>query len=241
MKNGKMKLDALFIGSHPDDIELTCGGTVCKLVKSGKKTGILDLTKGELSTRGNLTQRKKETENASKVLGISVRKNLGLRDGNIQNTNANRLKLIKVIREYQPEIVFAPYPSDRHPDHINASNFIREAVFYSGLRKIVTGKQKAYRPKHIFYYRHAYDIPVSFIMDVSDVFEKKMEAIRCYGTQFYNPKIKNEPETYISSKRFLDDIVTRAKFFGFKIGVEYGETFFCYESIKFDADLLYKI
>ena len=120
-----MKLDALFIGSHPDDIELTCGGTVCKLVKSGKKAGILDLTRGELSTRGNLVQRKRETEKASKVLGISVRQNLGLRDGEIQNNRASRLKLIKIIRKYRPEIIFAPYPSDRHPDHINASNLVR--------------------------------------------------------------------------------------------------------------------
>jgi len=236
-----MKLDALFIGSHPDDIELTCGGTVCKLVKSGKKVGILDLTKGELSTRGNLTQRKKETENATKVLGIAVRKNLGLKDGDIQNTSANRLKLIKIIRELQPEIVFAPYQSDRHPDHINASNFIREAVFYSGLRKIVTGKQSAFRPKKVFYYRHAYEIPISFIMDVSDVFEKKLKAIKCYDSQFYNPKFKNEPETYISSKRFLDDIIVRAKFFGFKIGVEYGEPFFCYEHLKLDVDSIFSM
>lgn len=236
-----MKLDALFIGSHPDDIELICGGTVCKLVNSGKKTGILDLTKGELSTRGNLTQRKKETKNATKVLGVGVRENLGLRDGDIQNTNANRLKLIKFIREYRPEIVFAPYPSDRHPDHINASNFIRESVFYSGLRKIVTGKLPAFRPKRIFYYRHAYDIPVSFIVDVSDVFEKKLEAVRCYESQFYNPGYKKEPETYISSKRFMEDIITRAKFFGFKLGVEYGEPFFCYEDLKLDVNSIFNV
>jgi len=236
-----MKLDALFIGSHPDDIELTCGGTVCKLVKSGKKVGIVDFTKGELSTRGNLAQRKKETEAATKILGVEVRKNLGLKDGNIINNYENRLKLIKIIREYQPEIVFAPFPSDRHPDHINASNFIREAVFYSGLGKIVTGKLSAFRPKRIFYYRHAYDIPISFIMDVSDVFEKKIEAINCYNSQFYNTKHKGEPETYISSKRFLEDVVVRAKFFGFKLGVEFGEPFFCYEDLKVDVDLLYKI
>jgi bacillithiol biosynthesis deacetylase BshB1 len=237
-----MKLDALFIGSHPDDIELTCGGTVCKLVKSGKKAGIIDLTKGELSTRGNLEQRKKETEKASKVLGIKIRKNLGLKDGNIINNIENRKKLIKLIREFQPEIVFAPYPSDRHPDHINASYFIREAVFYSGLRKIVTGKLPAFRPKKIFYYRHAYDIPVSFIMDVSDVFEKKIEAIKCYDSQFYNPKYtKKEPETYISSRRFLLDIETRARFFGFKIGSEFGEPFFCYESLKMNGKMVFEI
>lgn len=236
-----MKIDALFIGSHPDDIELTCGGTVCKLVKSGKKIGILDLTKGELSTRGNLTQRKKETDKATKVLGVNFRKNLGLKDGDIQNNFANRLKLIKLIREYKPELVFAPYASDRHPDHINASNLIREAVFYSGLRKIATGKLPAFRPNKVFYYRHAYDIPVSFIMDFSDVFEKKMEAIKCYESQFYNPEYKNQPETYISNKRFLGDITARSRFFGFKIGVEYGEPFFCFEDIKLGSDMLFEI
>jgi bacillithiol biosynthesis deacetylase BshB1 len=235
------KTDALFIGSHPDDIELTCGGTVCKLVKSEKKVGIIDLTKGELSTRGNLVQRKKETEKATKVLGAKFRKNLGLKDGDIQNNYANRLKLIKLIREYKPEIIFAPYPLDRHPDHISASKLISEAVFYSGLRKIKTGILTAYRPKKVFYYRHAYDIPVSFIMDVSDVFEKKIEAIKCYESQFYNPKIKNEPETYISNKRFFDDITARAHFFGFRIGVEFGEPFFCYEDLKLDSEMLFNI
>jgi N-acetylglucosamine malate deacetylase 1 len=237
-----MKLDALFIGSHPDDIELICGGTVCKLVKSGKNVGIIDLTKGELSTRGNLAQRKMETEKASKALGIKVRKNLGLKDGNIINNIENRKKLIKLIREFQPEIVFAPYPSDRHPDHINASNFIREAFFYSGLRKILTGKLSAYRPKRVFYYRHAYDIPISFIMDVSDVFEKKIDAIKCYDSQFYSTKYsKKEPETYISSKSFMLDIETRARFFGFKIGVEFGEPFFCYENLKVNSEMLFDL
>lgn len=237
-----MKLDALFIGSHPDDIELICGGTVCKLVKSGKNVGIIDLTKGELSTRGNLAQRKKETEKASKVLGIKIRKNLGLKDGNIINNIENRKKLIKLIREFRPEIVFAPYPSDRHPDHINASNFIREAVFYSGLRKILTGKLKAFRPKRVFYYRHAYEIPISFIMDVSDVFDKKIDAIKCYDSQFYSTKYaKKEPETYISSKTFMLDIETRARFFGFKIGVEFGEPFFCYEHLKLDVNMVFSV
>jgi N-acetylglucosamine malate deacetylase 1 len=235
------KTDALFIGSHPDDIELTCGGTVCKLVKSGKKVGIVDLTKGELSTRGNLALRKRETEKATKVLGAEFRKNLGLKDGDIQNNYANRLKLIKLIREHRPEIIFAPYPLDRHPDHINASKLITEAVFYSRLRKIVTGKLFAFRPKKVFYYRHAYDIPISFIMDISDVFEKKIEAIRCYESQFYNPKNRNEPETYISNKRFLEDIKARSHFFGFKIGVEFGEPFFCYENLKLDSKMLFNV
>ncbi|MFC2092997.1 bacillithiol biosynthesis deacetylase BshB1 [Bacteroidota bacterium] len=238
-----MILDALFFGTHPDDIEITCGGTVIKLVQSGKKVGIADLTKGELSTRGSLSVREKERKNAAKVLGIEKRIVLDLEDGNIENTAKNRAKLIHLIRKYKPELVFAPFASDRHPDHINASMLIRESVFYSGLRKIVTGNQSAYRPRRVVCYRHAYDIPFSFIFDISDVFEKKLSAILCYGSQFYNEKSPEtkQPETYISSKLFLKDIESRARFFGFKIGVEYGEPFFCYEDIKMNAEMIFKV
>ena len=212
-------------------------------MQSGRKVGIVDLTKGELSTRGSLSVREKERKDASKVLGIEKRIVLDLEDGNIQNTAKNRAKLIRLIRKYKPELVFAPFASDRHPDHINASVLIRESVFYSGLRKIVTGNESAYRPRRVVYYRHAYDIPFSFIFDISDVFEKKLSAILCYSSQFYNEKstVTKLPETYISSKLFLKDIESRARFFGFKIGVEYGEPFFCYEDIKMDADMIFKI
>lgn len=227
------KLDALFIGSHPDDIEITCGGTLIKLVRAGYNVEICDLTKGELSTRGNLFTRAKETALADKVLGIKNRYNLNLKDGEIENSYTNRLKLIRYIRTIKPRLIFAPYPSDRHPDHINAGNFIRESVFYSGLDKIKTGLWKPHRPEHMFYYRHSYDIPFKFIFDISNVFEDKIKAILCYKSQFYNENYSgNEPETYISSKLFLQDIETRARFFGFKIGVEFGEPFFCYEDLK---------
>ena len=224
-------------------MEITCGGTALKLVQSGKKIGIVDLTKGELSTRGTPSVRKKEITDANKILGIEFRTNLNIPDGNIQNNESNRLKIIRLIRKYKPEYVFAPYTSDRHPDHINASVLIKESAFYSGLRKIVTKNLSAYRPKRVFYYRHAYDIPISFIFDVSDVFDKKMKAIQCYSSQFYNENSsqKKEPETYISSKLFLKDIESKARFFGFKIGVEYGEPFFCYENIKMDAETIFKI
>jgi N-acetylglucosamine malate deacetylase 1 len=235
------KLDALFFGSHPDDIELTCGGTVIKLAEDGKNVGICDLTQGELSTRGNLQTRKKETENANKVMGISFRENLKLKDGDIQNTYTNRLKIIKILRTYKPEIVFAPYPNDRHPDHINASNIIRESVYYSGLKKIIIPKLEAYRPKKIFYYRHAFEIPVSFVVDISDTFEKKMKTIKSYDSQFYSVNKKNERETYISSKLFYYDIETKARFFGFKIGVEFGEPFYCYENLKINSKNLFEI
>ncbi|MDD5362707.1 MAG: bacillithiol biosynthesis deacetylase BshB1 [Ignavibacteria bacterium] len=238
-----MKLDALFIASHPDDIEITSAGTAIKLVNDGKKVGIVDLTQGELSTRGNIKTRRTETANASKVMGIHYRTNLKLKDGNIQNTHANRLKLIKVLRETKPGIIFAPYPSDRHSDHVNASNFIRESAFLSGLQKIKTGNLEAYRPHKVFYYRHAYDFPISFIVDISDTYAKKMEAISCYASQFFKTKniSADEPETYISSKLFWKDLDTRARFFGFKIGVEFGEPFFCFEDLNIQATNLLKI
>ena len=236
-----IKLDALFFGSHPDDVELTCGGTVIKLTEDGKKVGICDLTRGELSTRGNNILREKETKKASSLLGISLRLNLKIKDGDIQNNQLNRLKIIKILRQYKPVIVFAPYPNDRHPDHINASNLIREAVYYSGLRKILTTNLKEYRPKKIFYYRHAYDIPVSFIVDISDTFEQKMKVISCYESQFYSTKKSKEPETFISSKLFLYDIESKARYYGFKIGSEFGEPFYCSENIKINSQNLFEI
>ncbi len=237
------KLDVLFFGSHPDDIELSCGGTVAKLVNSGRKVGIVDLTLAELSSRGNLELRKEETENASKILGISIRENLELKDGNIVNDEVSREKVISLIRKYTPTIVFAPYPLDRHPDHINASNLIREASFYSGLIKIDT-EQSHYRPVKVFYYQQAYEIPASFIMDISDTFEKKMEAIKAYGSQFFNPDYKgneDEPGTLISSELFLKEIEARARHYGFKIKREFGEPFFSYETIRLNAETIFEI
>ncbi len=238
-----MKLDALFVATHPDDVEITAGGTAIKLIKEDKKVGIVDLTRGELSTRGNLKSRKIETDNASKVMGIHYRTNLKMKDGNIGNTNANRLKLINIIRETKPDILFAPYASDRHTDHINASNFIRESAFLSGLTKIKTGKLNAFRPKQIFYYRHAHDFPISFIVDISDTFKYKMKAIECFKTQFFKASSDSadEPETYISTQLFWKDLETRARFFGFKIDVEFGEPFYCYENIKISAKNLFEI
>ncbi len=238
-----MKLDALFVASHPDDIEITAGGTAIKLINEGKKVGIVDLTRGELSTRGTLQTRKKETEEASKVMGIHFRTNLKMEDGNIASTKANRAKLIKLIRETKPTIMFAPYPSDRHTDHINASNFIRESAFLSGLTKIKTGKLEAYRPQRVFYYRHAYDFPITFIVDISDTFKQKMKAIECYSTQFYKSKSTSadEPETYISTSLFWKDLESRARFFGFKIGAEFGEPFYCYETIRVSAKNLLEV
>ena len=237
------KLDVLFFGSHPDDIELACGGTVAKLVNSGRKVGIIDLTEAELSSRGNPELRQKETDDASKILGISVRENLKLKDGNILNNEDSRDKVISVIRKHTPKIVFAPYPLDRHPDHINASNLIREASFYSGLKKIDNG-QPHHRPEKVLYYQQAYEIPAIMIMDISDTFEKKIEAIRAYGSQFYNPDYQgsdSEPATLISSELFLKEIEARARHYGFKIGREFGEPFFSYEAVRVNSETIFEI
>lgn len=230
----------MFIGAHPDDIELNCGGTVLKLVESGKNVGIIDLTEGELSTRGNRRSRVLETSAASKLLGISFRENLKIRDGSIEINKINREKIIRVLRKYKPEIVFAPYPNDRHPDHIYAGNLIRESVFYSGLMKIRTGNLKAFRPQKLYFYRSAIDIPVSFIFDISSVFKKKLEVLKCYRTQFYDSESK-EPETFISSSFFRNEIEARARHYGFKIGAEFGEPYYSYDAIRINDKNIFEI
>jgi N-acetylglucosamine malate deacetylase 1 len=238
MKNKNLKLDALFFAAHPDDAELCSGGTIKKLTNSGKKTGIIDLTSGELGTRGTKEIRAREAEKAGKVLGIAVRENLLIPDGSIENNLPNRLKVISVIRKYQPEIIFFPHYHDRHPDHYHTHILVKEAAFYSGLSKILTPGLAAFRPKRNFYYMQAYTFEPNVIIDISDTFNDKMKAISCYSTQFYNPKSK-EPETYISDKKFIEYIHTRAKFYGFHIGTEYGEPFYTEEKIKIDINNLF--
>jgi len=235
MKN----LDAIFFSAHPDDVELSAGGTVIALVKAGYKVGIVDLTQGELSTRGNLKTRSIETKNASKIMGIHARENLKIADGNIENSEKNRKKIIEVVRKYRPKIVFAPYPKDRHPDHVNASRLLTESFFYAGLSKIKT-KSASYRPAKIFYYAQHSDIPISFIFDISDSYEEKIEAIKCYQTQFFTGDIKG-PQTYISGKSFSDNHEARAIQWGFQIGVKYGEPFYTESDLKITEETLFKI
>jgi bacillithiol biosynthesis deacetylase BshB1 len=235
-----LKLDALFFAAHPDDAELCSGGTIAKLIKSGKKVGIADLTRGELGTRGTKSTREQESGKASKLLGLSLRVNLKIPDGNIQNTPANRLKVISVIRKYKPEIIFFPHFHDRHPDHRNTHILVKESAFYSGLSKIHTGNLSAHRPKRNFYYMQTYTFEPNLIVDISDTYYIKMKAIACYSSQFYNPEIKG-PETFISSKKFIDYISARSEFYGFQIGAKYGEPFFTEEKIKIDPGGLFTI
>lgn len=229
-----MKLDILAIGAHPDDVELGCSGTIITEIRNGKKVGIADLTQGELGTRGTAETRAQEAADAAHIMGVSVRENLKLPDGFFQNDPANQLKLIRVIRKYQPEIVLANALEDRHPDHGRAARLIADASFFSGLRKIETTDdqgqpQEAWRPKYVFHYIQDRYLEPSFVVDISDVFEARMKAIAAYTTQFYNNNNKMEdddtPQSYISTPEFLESVIARARMMGKRIGVKFGEGF----------------
>lgn len=223
-----MKLDILAIGVHPDDVELSCAGTLLRMMHSGRKAGILDLTRGELGTRGTAEIRMKEAAAAAEILGISVRDNLGMADGFFQNDQAHQLRIIEKIRQYQPEIVICNAITDRHPDHGRASQLVSEACFYAGLRKIETsleGKpQEAWRPKAVYHYIQDRSLKPDFIVDVTDFADKKLEAILAFSSQFYTPG-SGEPETPISSKEFLQINRTRMMIWGREINALYGEAF----------------
>jgi N-acetylglucosamine malate deacetylase 1 len=232
-----MKLDVLVFASHPDDAELAMGGTIAKFTHNNLKVGIIDLTMGELSTRGTTQSRQQEAKKSAAILKIAVRENLHIPDGGILRNKTNLIKLIKIIRQYKPKIVFAPYFNDRHPDHIDTSILAKEAVFSSGLAKVKTNHknvlQEAYRPKKIFYYMQTYTFDPSFIVDITGYHEIKMEAVRSYSTQFYDSKNK-KPQTFISRPEFMGYIESRALFYGFQIGKQYGEPFYCEEKIELD-------
>ena len=233
------KLDFLAFGAHPDDVELGCGATIAKLVSQGKKVGIVDLTRGELGTRGSAEIRTKETNEASKILGITIRENMDFKDGFFRNDEEHQLKIIQVIRKYQPDFVFCNAPDDRHIDHPKGSQLIVEASFLSGLTKINTddysgNPQKQWRPKNIYHYIQWKNLDPDFIFDVSGFHNTKMNAVKCYSSQFYDPKSK-EPETPISNKNFLDFVQSRANDFGRLIGVEHGEGFISNRKLGFSS------
>jgi len=227
-----MKLDILAFGAHPDDIELSCGGTLIVEKMKGKKVGIVDLTQGELGTRGSAETRKQEAKNAAEIMQVDVRDNLSMPDGFFKNDREHQLKIITALRKYQPEIVLCNAPEDRHPDHGRSSDLVEDAVFLAGLQKIITHSndsdennstlQKEWRAKYVFNYIQDRYLQPDFVIDITEGFEKKIEAIKAYKTQFYNPE-SNEPQTYLSSPDFLDSIIYRAKMFGKMIGVKYAE------------------
>ncbi|MBI4931271.1 MAG: bacillithiol biosynthesis deacetylase BshB1 [Bacteroidetes bacterium] len=223
-----MKLDILAFGAHPDDVELGCAGTILKHIEDGKKIGIIDLTRGELGTRGTAATRKKEAEVSAKMLGVSMRENLAMADGFFLNDKNHQLKVIQKIRQYQPDVVIVNAPIDRHPDHGRGAQLVSDACFLAGLPKIKTllkeKSQKAWRPKAIYHYIQFNPHKPDFIIDISAHFEKKMETISAFASQFYNPHSK-EPETLISSPEFFNLLKKRCEEHGKKIGVRYGEGF----------------
>lgn len=223
-----MKTDILAFGAHPDDVELGCGGTIAKLISEGKTCVIVDLTRGELGTRGTDLTRKEEAAAAAKILGVAARENLGLKDGFLVNSEEYQMELVKMIRKYRPEIVLANAIDDRHPDHAKAAKLESDACFLAGLRKIETvldGEiQEVWRPKHIFHYIQWKNIEPEFCIDISEYLNKKLEACMAFKTQFYDPTSK-EPETPITSKDFYESLTYRAQDLGRLSGVTYAEGF----------------
>ena len=223
-----MKIDILAIGAHPDDIELGCGGTLAKFINEGKTIAVVDLTQGELGTRGTNITRAEEAAEASKILGLSARENLKMKDGFLLNNEEHQMQIVKMIRKYQPEILFANAIEDRHPDHAKASKLVSDACFLSGLVKIETElqgeQQEPWRPKYVFHYIQWKNITPDFVMDISDFMEKKIEACLAYKTQFYDPNSK-EPMTPIATKDFLESLTYRAQDLGRLSGVTYAEGF----------------
>lgn len=224
-----MKLDILAIAAHPDDVELACAGTLMVHAAQGMKVGVLDLTKGELGTRGTPETRAAEAAASAKVMGLAVRENLGLPDGFFRNDTEEQLQLISMIRKYRPDIVLANARADRHPDHGRAAVLITDSCFLAGLRKVVTTldgqEQEAWRPKQVFHFlQDRYETP-DFVVDISSVIERKKEAIRSFKTQFLAPAADNEPATYISSPAFFESVIARDMTFGKMIGVNHAEGF----------------
>jgi N-acetylglucosamine malate deacetylase 1 len=223
------KLDLLVFAAHPDDAELACSGLIAKLVSEGKKVGIVDLTQGEMGTRGSVEIRKSEVEKSSAILGLSARINLGLKDGFIDSSEANKLKVIKAIRQFRPEIMLINNFSDRHPDHGAAYQLLRDSSFLSGLAKIITYGdentiQTAWRPKNIYQYIQDRWHKPDFVVDISEFWPKKLAAIQSFSSQFYDINSKEE-QTYISTPLFMEYLESRAKEMGHLIGVQYGEGF----------------
>jgi len=212
------------MAAHPDDAELSCAGTILKHIAAGKKVGIVDFTRGELGTRGTPEIRLQESAEATKILGLHARENLGIRDGFFRNDEETQLKLIEVIRKYQPDIVLANALEDRHPDHGKGAQLAIDACFLSGLRQIKTGNLPAWRPAQVYHYIQDRYLEPDFVVDISTQWDQKEAAIRAFKSQFFDPN-SAEPASYISSPDFLNFIQARAMEMGHKIGVKYGEGF----------------
>lgn len=222
-----MKLDILAFAAHPDDVELACSGTLAKHAEMGENVGIIDLTRGEMGTRGTPEKRMDEAAKSAEILGLKVRENLGFKDAFFKNDLEHQTEIVKKIRQYQPKIVLANAISDRHPDHGRASELLSESVFLAGLKQFETKDdkgniQEAYRPSQVYHYIQSIPIKPDFVVDVSEQWDKKMNSIKAFDSQFYKPG-SEEPETYISSPRFMKMVEARAMEFGQIIGVDYAE------------------
>ncbi|HXG57720.1 MAG TPA: bacillithiol biosynthesis deacetylase BshB1 [Thermoanaerobaculia bacterium] len=218
-----LTVDVIFFGAHPDDVELSAGGTVAKLVRDGLRVGIVDLTRGEMGTRGTPQTRMREASSAARALGVAFREQLDFGDGGLRTTRDEELQIIEVIRRRRPSLVFAPYPDDRHPDHTRTGRIVTEASFYAGLRQLKSDLP-AHRPQMTIHYLQNYQVAPSFVVDVTKVWKTKMKSIHSYRSQFHDPKSK-EPATFISDPKFLEMIEARGRHFGALIGVVYGEAF----------------
>lgn len=239
-----MELDILALSSHPDDTELCCGGTLAALVNQGKKVGVIDFTQGEMGSRGTPEQRLQEAQNASEIIGLEVRENLGLPDTKLKSTREYQKKIIQKIRQYRPHVCLVGAPSDRHPDHGNGTQLALDAIFFSGLTKIETfdeqgDPQERWRPSHVLHFMQDRPFDPDMVFDISDTFETKKEAILAFESQFNVKVHDDEPETYISNEQFFEGIEARARHYGHLIGATYGEPFKYYNGpvpmASFDA------
>ena len=229
------KIDVIAFSPHPDDAEMGCGGLLLKLKDKGYKTGIIDLTRAELSTNGNLKIREGETKKASEILGLDIRENLELEDANIINDFNSRLKVINILRKYKPDLVLVPFWKDRHPDHENSYKLLKDSIFISGLKKFKTSLD-AYRPYLVMCYMLHYEFKPSFIVDISEYYDRKSKAVAAYKSQFYSD-FKKEVTTHIASKYFFDIINSRHQCSGLKIRTGYGEPYYIESDIKIDDPL----
>ena len=227
-----MKLDVLAFGAHPDDVELAVAGTLVKLAELGYQTGVVDMTKGELGSRGTPQIRAREAQAAAKVMKLAVRENLGLKDGAILNTQKAQLKVVEILRKFRPGLVMTHYWDDQHPDHIQTSHMVTDSCYLSGLAKIKT-RHARFRPPHIVYFRIPYSVTPSFLVDISKHFERKMEAIHCYKSQLHDPQ-SDEPQTYLSVPEFIPRIETRHRYYGYLLRSGYAEAFYSKRAIALE-------
>ncbi len=225
-------VDVLFFAAHADDLELSCGGTIAHFVGRGQRVGMIELTHGEMGTRGDAPTRKREADAAMKIVGASFREQLDFGDGALRTGREEELQVIDVLRRFTPSAIFAPWPDDRHPDHSRTGKLVTDAWFYAGLRRLQS-KRDAHRPQAVIYYIQNYMVPPSFVVDVTNTWDKKMKAIAAFKSQFHNPK-SNEPETFISKGGFLEMIEARGRHFGALIGAAYGEAYVTKQPPKID-------